>query len=91
MGLVPHDLFDAAPLLEVGGLGDAEQRDAAAGMLGAARGKPQRHFAFGRLVDDDKEFARVIRGRGGTAHGGDADTIRPKAARPRQPLSPAAA
>ena len=57
MGFVLHDRFHPAPLLEIGRRGGAEQGDAAAGMLGAARGKTQRHLAFGRLVDHHQEFA----------------------------------
>jgi hypothetical protein len=67
MRLVLHDLLDAAPLLEIGRLGDAEQRDAAAGVLGTARGEAHGDAAFRRLVDHDQEFARTV--EGGLAHG----------------------
>ncbi len=72
--LVAHDLLHAAPLLKVRGFGDAEKRDPALGVLRAARGETQRHAAFRRAVDHDKEFARPRRngafaGIGSLAHG----------------------
>src|SRR5689334_19132661 len=58
--LRPHDRLDPAPLLEIGSLCDAEERDATAGVLGPTRGEAHRHPAFFGLVDDDEELARSL-------------------------------
>jgi putative membrane protein len=55
--LFAHDLFHAPPLLELAGHRHAEERDAPARVLGAARGEADGDAAFGRLVDDNEEFA----------------------------------
>ncbi len=57
-----HDVFHAFPLLEIALLRDAQKRDMAARMLRTARGETQCDGTFGRLVDDDEEFARMVSG-----------------------------
>ena len=59
VGLGPHDVFNAEPVLKITWLDHEKDRQAAIGVLGPFGGESQGHRAFRRIVDDHEEFPRM--------------------------------